>query len=269
MLNTINYKTNKMFSQENEFYICLLSSNSMNYYDGNTLSSFTNLLASPCNLNCGSGEGDWKVGLTEVAFNSYFHNTQTRNKRSLDTRFDKMIVVQGETQTTSNGGFTPMMLIPKALSQIPDTVIKSINNNIPKQLNVVEASLTPSVTKRSKINSEPQHSFDIPPSIRTDEPRELGLAVNNSDLNLNYIYIYMDAIKPRYIGDIKSRYLKIIPKLNTHADIIKFDHVEYCSLEKGYIENISILLLDIEGEKINFIGGTSPTYVMLHFKKCI
>lgn len=161
-----------MFTQENDFYVCLLSSNSMKYYGDNTLSSFTNHLSSPCNLN----SGDWKVGVTEIAFNSYVNDKlvkNIRNKRSVDTRIlyipqvnsqltdpnisnineaNKLIVVQGETQTTPHGSFIPVTYIPKALSQIPDPVNKNPSGNISlskdKDVGAIESS--PSVTKKSK-----------------------------------------------------------------------------------------------------------------------
>lgn len=305
-----------MFNQENDFYISLLSSNSMKYYPDNTLSSFTNHLASPCNLD-GS---NWKVGVTEIAFNSYYrdsiykhsvgkrsadaqktklYNVPPNPKSNLTTRTtplmnmqpvslqpfnpiltkiqeeNEMIVMQGESQSTPNGSFTPVMYLPKALSPLPDTVVKQIVDN-EKDTSAVGSSLISNSKKTKKIHLQQEQqlqtpneieSFDIPPPISTENKNDLLLYVNRQTTNLNYMYVYTDIIKPRYIGDIKSRYLRVIPKLETHAEVIKFDHIEYCAVEKGYIENLSILILNTEGEKINFIGGTSPTYVMLHFVK--
>lgn len=51
-----------------EYYVTLLSNNSMKYYETNTLSSFTNRLPVPLNLN-----GNWVVGLTEMYVNSFQH----------------------------------------------------------------------------------------------------------------------------------------------------------------------------------------------------
>lgn len=270
-----------MFSQENDFYVCLLSSNSMNYYPENTLSSFTNHLSSPLNL-----EGVWKVGITEIAFNSYYKfngpMSFERKKRSPDamkiqtnvSASDRkphnnnnnnstfmfmpqsspgpanVNVVIGKKQSSPNetSSFTPVLYIPQALSQLPDPVPKTI---------------------------QPIKSFDIPPPI-FEEPKELGFNKINRDNEsynvspyLNYMHVYTDFIKPRFIGDIKSRYLKIIPKLDADASVFKFDHIEYCSLEKSYIENLTILILNNFGEKIDFMNSMNPTYVMLHFKKTV
>lgn len=46
----------------NDFYVCILSNNSLHFYPENTLSAFTNALARPCKL-----DDSWSVGLTEIA----------------------------------------------------------------------------------------------------------------------------------------------------------------------------------------------------------
>lgn len=53
-------------NQENSFYICLLSNNSMNSHGGNTLSSFTNVLRRHLKI-----AQKWYVGLTEIGFGEY------------------------------------------------------------------------------------------------------------------------------------------------------------------------------------------------------
>lgn len=84
----------------------------------------------------------------------------------------------------------------------------------------------------------------------------------------HFIYVYTDIIKPRAIADQQIRYLRIIPILKVHEQRhIKFGNVEYCPIEKTFIENISILITDNSGNKINFDSSTYPTFVMLHFKK--
>lgn len=79
------------------------------------------------------------------------------------------------------------------------------------------------------------------------------------------LYVYSDIIKPRHLGNIQSRYLKVIP---TSSDrVIRFKHVEYCPIEPSYIESISIVITDGSGENVNFKASTTPTYIMLHFKR--
>lgn len=269
-----------MFNQENDFYVCLLSNNSMNYYNGNTLSSFTNLLSSPCNF-----DGRWKVGLTEIAFNSYTIPNKTieaENKRT--KRFAKAAPLKppipmdnienpqtsSKHSQTNDSGFTSIMFIPKPLSQLPDPTSDKIN--------VTQNSNEQTKISIAKRNKEKQNIENTKPSqevgISVDQlffPEEYHPIPNiTPQLTypiLNYMYIYSEIIKPRYVGDVRSRYLKVLPKLDSRADIIKIDNIEYCPVEKSYIENISILICDDQGIQINFKSGTSPTYIMLHFIK--
>lgn len=82
------------------------------------------------------------------------------------------------------------------------------------------------------------------------------------------MYVYTDLIKPRFIGNMQTRYLRIIPNANNERHI-RFTHVEYCPVEVSHIQSVSILLTDGTGEKIKFIDSKVPTYVMLHFKKML
>ncbi len=58
------------FHNLNEHYVTLVSNNSMDFYPNNTLSSFTNILPVPLELN-----GDWVVGINDLCMvlpkNSY------------------------------------------------------------------------------------------------------------------------------------------------------------------------------------------------------
>lgn len=84
--------------------------------------------------------------------------------------------------------------------------------------------------------------------------------------NMEYIYIYTDLIKPRFIGKDRSRFLRIAPIFHNENRIC-FNHIEYCPIEKTYVDSISILIMDGYGKRINFIESYIPTYIMLHFKK--
>jgi hypothetical protein len=89
---------------------------------------------------------------------------------------------------------------------------------------------------------------------------------NIGNESTEFVYIYTDIIKPRYISDILARYLRVIPNASTNRHI-RFKHIEYIPIETTYIESISILITDGQGEKVNFNSSSTPTYVMLHFKK--
>lgn len=83
---------------------------------------------------------------------------------------------------------------------------------------------------------------------------------------VNFLYVYCDLIKPRYIADQFARFLRVIP-LDGENHHIRFTHIEYCPLERVYFDTVSILLTDSYARKIHFDASYVPTYVMLHFKK--
>lgn len=86
------------------------------------------------------------------------------------------------------------------------------------------------------------------------------------DSAMDLLYVYTDIIQPRLIGHIASRYLKVIP-LVTGEKSFRYNRIEYCPIQPSFIESISILITDGDGNKINFDKSSIPTYVLLHFKK--
>lgn len=143
----------------NEFYISLLSNNSVDKYQKNTLSCFTNKLARPIEL---TGDDDWYVGLCEIECNKF-------------------------------------------------------------------------------KNAKPMH----------------------------LVCMYTDFIKPQCIGDTITRYLRVIPMKNAlnNPQNIQLRPIQYCPVDQKYIENITILLVDMQGNKIEFHESEIPTYILLHFKR--
>lgn len=109
-------------------------------------------------------------------------------------------------------------------------------------------------------------------SAINNDPRTLHratMSVTPAPLT-NFLYIYTDIVKERYLADSMGRFLRIINiaddrqlSLRTH----QFTHVEYVPLEHLQFESISILLADSQGNRIRFDSSKTPTYVMLHFRK--
>lgn len=75
----------------NQFNITLLSNNSINKYQKNVLSSFTNYIDSPLNLY-----GSWEVGISEIFYNgftpSYYY--YDNNDKSEDMINDRYVLVE-------------------------------------------------------------------------------------------------------------------------------------------------------------------------------
>lgn len=107
---------------------------------------------------------------------------------------------------------------------------------------------------------------------RKQAPQEKDVPENAEISNANhekstFIYIYTDIIKPRPIAGQNVRCLRVLPVHNNKAQSMQFMNVEYHPVEKSFLENLSILIVDGLGQKINFNSSSNPTMITLHFKK--
>lgn len=110
-----------------------------------------------------------------------------------------------------------------------------------------------------------KHKNTIPKDVEIIKPIPTHSAVSSANSSLSgYIFVYLDIIAPARVGSILSRVSRIIP--DCHERCIHFHNLTYSRVQKTYFEDISILLTDNHGKKINFNPSTVPTYLLLHFK---
>lgn len=80
-----------------------------------------------------------------------------------------------------------------------------------------------------------------------------------------FIYVYCDIIKSRLVGGQQARCLRIIPPTTPLNK--EFSHIEYYPLEQTNFDNISIMIADQYGSRIDFTPSIVPVCVTLHFKR--
>lgn len=90
--------------------------------------------------------------------------------------------------------------------------------------------------------------------------------VFSPDIN-EIVFIYTDIIKPRHVGNKKTKCLKIF-SISTLKNYIHFNRIEYFPIESYNINNISIMIRNDEGGIIS-LNEFIPVYCTLHFKKYI
>lgn len=83
----------------------------------------------------------------------------------------------------------------------------------------------------------------------------------------DFMYIHADIISPRIVGDQTVRCLKVMPAKAKLQEYVKFGRIEYYPVELFHIKSISITILDVESNRINFNHSSLPTMLTLHFKK--
>ena len=94
-------------------------------------------------------------------------------------------------------------------------------------------------------------------------------AQNKMNLNArtNLIFIYTDIIKPHSVGDSSSQLLRVAPLskgIYEKVGHVTFPNSQYYPLAKNYIESISIILADENGELLKFESGR--TFINLNFR---
>jgi hypothetical protein len=92
---------------------------------------------------------------------------------------------------------------------------------------------------------------------------------NKSPRYVNYMFIYTDVILPRHVGENFNNVLHICPIKEFDNQYNAIKNVQYYNVNKDTISNITIKILDENGENISFKSGFFPTSVTLHFRKII
>lgn len=90
---------------------------------------------------------------------------------------------------------------------------------------------------------------------------------NVEPIFFDLLYIHIDIINPRVVGDQMVRCLKVMPACGKQQEYIKFGRIEYYPVELFHIRNISVQILDGESNRIDFNESLLPTMITLHFRK--
>ncbi|QKS69578.1 hypothetical protein 4 [Drosophila-associated adintovirus 2] len=86
------------------------------------------------------------------------------------------------------------------------------------------------------------------------------------NMNKGLIFVYTDIIKPRCVGDKRTRCLRILFH-NGAAKMMQFKNIEYYPIENCDVRDISILITDSKGYKVPFKPSSIPIYVTLRFRR--
>jgi len=79
--------------------------------------------------------------------------------------------------------------------------------------------------------------------------------------------IYCDLILPQFVGRSLVRCLRTYIYPSPERQRGRFENVYYVPADKQKITNISVELLTLEGERVNFEDSETPSRLALHFRK--
>lgn len=238
--------------EEVEFHVCLLSNSSMTTYPSNVLSAFTNHLGKSFKLT-----GNWCVGLTEIAF-SQIKSWDVPITKSVAKRSAKDVSPEKRSDVLNSVKNNFSEILHDALNELEK--IDQESNGTLKSTHEAAVSSSKGKDDETVQLSLWQSSLFIPPLLYT---------ISNSLLSIKELmFVYTDIIKPRIIGDMHTRCLRVIP-VTLGEQKIRFNHIEYCPIERANIESISIMITNAQGNQVDFKSNIHPTYIMLHFKKIL
>lgn len=220
-----------------EFSLTILSNSSVELY-GNTLSAFTNLLHSSITL-----EDNWEVGLSSIFMNK-LENLERRKRE-----------IQWEYLNEYN-------LELKKIKYLIEDFLKTMENKKDGK----------NIEKRSGISDPLDYIESIfhPMQHLTEKLLEKALHELHENHNkiVDHAFIYTDIIQSNNIGSQSSRCLKVIP-LTNKENHFNFKKIDYFRLQTNILKDISILITNGSGERINFSSSSLPTFCTLHFRKDI
>lgn len=223
-----------------EFTITVLSNCSAELYD-NTLSSFTNLLNSVIKV-----DDNWVVGLSEIYVNNL--NYKERSRR--------------EAQCENFESYTKELTeIKKLMKDFMGTDEVAEDDGKPKKRGVE----LPNLFQYIDSIFHPIQNLTEKFVEQTNDIKEMYR--NQSEIT-DLAFVYTDIIQPRYLGNLKSRVLKILP-LKNNRGFYKFENIEYFPLQTSILRDISILITNGSGVNIDFKSSNIPTVCTLHFKNNI
>ena len=251
---------------EDDFFVTLLSSSSLNYYPDNTIGKFRNHLPYPVSLT-----GNYEVALTEISYNHSFHNIYAPKcnyviisypgtpRKNFELELEEATYDASELVATLNSlvnkeyKFTFKLQPRKMLSiTCPRKSESSVSLTIPP---VLHAKL----------------GF-LPEERRTFKPGD-SLTFSNLPCNPAYgssqLFIYCDLVQPRIFGSTLVHLLKIVPaNSEIGKDVtVTFEQPQYVKCyPRPLVEDIKISINRLDGSNVVFDAGI--VIVTLHFRRC-
>lgn len=308
-----------------EYYVTLLSSDSINFYE-NSLSSFTNQLNPPLELH---PLGKWRVGILEI-FHSFILNNPF-NSAEDHIKFDENIKHHGSFNMEKLIFYTVMFAKQRELytpsyfhSFLDEENLKDILTNevfsdcaqknfevkngettLEIHLEFENEDVTPenfllftSKIDLSKIytmkdilyaillgyNTAFEETYKNHQNIREKRARKLKgyvdffvdriqhyskrlLKKSSNNYNSNFMILYTDIISPRNFGEQYLNVLQMIPLREAASENTPIKNIQYFTVNSTCLSNISIKIVDENGNPTAFENSYSPTVVTLHFRK--
>lgn len=277
----------KMLNESKEFFIDVVSNASMEIFPENTLSKFVNKLPQTIHL-----DGDWVVGVHEIFYPITYDRPKLTVKFCLIYGIkERQIKMAGKKLSITFYEDTEVSSIFEKFNNEFDKLVKSDQVHPNPDVNISAPKISLKNGKVDVQKGESTYGPIMPMFLDREFVRRLGFTFDDYKnkymdvLDGNYLlctansvptlgtrshllFIYTDIIHDHFVGDGKSRLLKVVPLTKGI-----YDNIGYMSITKPFyypvrirdLTCISILLADENGQEIKFTDGR--THLSLHFKK--
>lgn len=184
-----------------------------------------------------------------------FDSADPTNPKAPDIAFPQNVDTM-QRQATPSASATPTPSLPAAPTPSPPATPTPSLPVAPAQ----SSSNTPTPAAASQTDTT------VDKATSTDQYDDI-VGIRKDPHKNRFLYVYSDVIQCRIFGESQVRCMRVIPLTDASTRDIQFKHIEYIPVQKTFIDNISIMLCNSYGDKIQFKSSIIPTYCMLHFKR--
>lgn len=97
--------------------------------------------------------------------------------------------------------------------------------------------------------------------------REELMGKTETRVRNSFMFFYTDIVSPSFCGSTKLKILNVMPYFLNAKYSYSFHQTDYYPVEKSIIKSISIEIRNERGDLMDFLPGTTPTFVTLLFRK--
>ncbi|KAK2187695.1 hypothetical protein NP493_156g00009 [Ridgeia piscesae] len=225
------------------FYLTLPSNASIDLYPENTLTRYVTSLPQIISLS-----GQWECGLVEIQYPHSWYNIRRDNAW--------FAIV------TDSGNNIDRGKIEVGYYDRPERLIAAINRTLkeaPDEKNVTLSYST--ITQKVTVDVDPGTIFSMDMNIGFNNSfvttAKEGDSVVDMAQGFYALYVYINVVEPRLVGDSVAPLLRIVPLEGKHGDIVSksFDNVQYVPVLHKEFGTVEVDIRYDAGRSVPFEGG--------------